>query len=69
VKFLDDGSADRIGMFAFDDDGPTCAVDDFLHQYITAFVRSAVGLSDVFVAEIPEHILDYVLKFEPRKFV
>jgi hypothetical protein len=69
VKFLDDGSADRLGMFAFDDNGPACAVDDFFHEYITAFVRSAVCLPDVLVAEIPKHILDDIFEFESRKFV
>jgi hypothetical protein len=69
VEFLDDGSADCLGVFTFDDDCPACAVDDLFHQYVAALIGAAVGLSDVLIPEIPEHIFDYVLELEPREIV
>jgi hypothetical protein len=64
VEFLDDGAADRIGVFALDNNRSACAVDDFLHQHVAALICTTVGLADVLVAEIPKNILDYVLEFE-----
>jgi len=69
VKFLDDRPADRICVLAFDDDSASGAVDNLLHQYVTAFVRTAVCLSDVLIPEIAEHIFDDIFEFESREIV
>jgi hypothetical protein len=69
MKFLDDGPADRLGVFAFDDDSTACPVDDLFHQYVAALIGSTVGLPNVLIAEISKDIFDYVLELEPREIV
>jgi hypothetical protein len=69
VEFLDDRAADGRGVLAFDDDRPSGAVDDLFHEDVPAFVGRALGLADVLVAEIPEHVLHEVLELEPREIV
>jgi hypothetical protein len=69
VKFLDDWSTNSVGVFAFDDDCSTSPVDDFFHDDVSAFVSCSRGLADILVAEVPEYVLNYVFKFEPREIV
>jgi hypothetical protein len=67
VEFLDDGSADRIGMLAFDNDSTACPIDDLLHQYVAAFVSSAVSLADIFIPKVSEDILNDIFKLKSRE--
>jgi hypothetical protein len=69
VEFLDDRAADGRGVLALDDDRPPGAVDDLLHEDVSALVGRALGLADVLVAEIPEHVLHEVLELESREVV
>jgi len=40
-----------------------------LHKDIATLVSRAVGLADVLVAEVTEHVLDHILELEPREIV
>jgi len=68
VEFLDDRATDCVGVLALDDDRPAGSIDDLLHEYVPASVGGAVGLPDVLVAEVPEHI-HQILELEPREVV
>jgi hypothetical protein len=69
VELLDDRAADRASVFTLDDDPATGAVDNLLHHHVPPLVGRFLGLADVFVAEVSEHILDHVLELEPREIV
>jgi len=66
VELLDDGASDRPRVLTLDDDRTPRSVDDLLHKDIATLVSRAVGLADVLVAEVTEHVLDHILELEPR---
>jgi len=43
------------------------SVDDLLHKDIATLVSRAVGLADVLVAEVTEHVLDHILDSNPER--
>jgi len=69
VELLDDGASDRPRVLTLDDDRTPRSVDDLLHKDIATLVSRAVGLADVLVAEVTEHVLDHILELEPREIV
>jgi len=69
MKFLDDRSANRVSVFALNDDRTASAIDNLLHQNISALIGPPVGLPNVLVAKIPEDILNDILEFESREII
>jgi len=67
VDLMDDRSTHRGGAFALNDDGATCAVDDILHENVSSFVGSTVGLPDFLVAEVPEYVLETSSNSNPER--
>jgi len=67
VELLDDGASDRPRVLTLDDDRTPRSVDDLLHKDIATLVSRAVGLADVLVAEVTEHVLDHILELEPER--
>lgn len=65
VKFLDNGSADSSGVFAFDYDSTSRAIDDFFHENISALVSRLYRLPGILVTEIAKHVFE----FEARQIV
>jgi len=54
-------------VLTLDDDRTPRSVDDLLHKDIATLVSRAVGLADVLVAEVTEHVLDHILELEPER--
>jgi hypothetical protein len=69
VQLLDDRPADRPGVLALDDDRPSRAVDDLLHDDVAPLVGRPLGLADVLVAEVAKDVLHHVLELESREVV
>jgi hypothetical protein len=69
MELLDDRTAHGISVFAFDDDRTAGAIDYFLHEDISTLVGPPISLADVLVAEVPENILNDILKLESREVV
>ncbi len=69
MEFLDDRPPDRPGVLALDDDRPSRPIDDLLHDDVPPLVGRPLCLADVFVAEVPEDVLDQVFELESREVV
>lgn len=55
VELLDDRPTDRPRVLALDDDREPGPIDDLLRD-IATLVGGSVGLADVLVAEVAEHV-------------